>query len=152
YLTNFGTVAYNSPEQGLSATIKDAIERNHMKSCKRSFMLLDREPLDDMIKRMKRHKRPQCLSEDSAQYTRINRTQYYELKELMQSKNKGIVWVSQAKGKEPKGALADDIRFDVDLKLWVDGFKMFPEGRMNGGGDPYPIWHEGTARRWSEIK
>lgn len=151
YLTKFGRVAYNSLEQGMSATMQDAIERNYMAECEGKFILLDREPFPELIARMKRHKSPNFLFVDSVQYLQITKSQYYELKELMQAKRKGIIWISQARGKEPKGALADDIRFDVDLKLWVQGFRMFPEGRLNGGGEHFDIWPERSAKYYGEI-
>jgi len=151
YLTNFGKVAYDSLEQGLSATIQQALIRNHMDTCGNSFMLLDREPFDQLIIRMSKPKSPDFLFIDSVQYTRINKAQYYQLKELMLKKGKGIIWISQAKGKSPKGALADDIRYDVDLKLWVEGFKLFPDGRLNGGGEPFVIWAQRAAKYWKEI-
>lgn len=151
YLTNFGKVAYDSLEQGLSATIQDALRRNHMDTCGGSFILLDREPFDELIIRMSKPKSPDFLFIDSVQYTRITKVQYYQLKELMLKKGKGIVWVSQAKGSLPKGALADDIMFDVDLKLWVEGFKLFPDGRLNGGGEPFVIWAQKAAKYWKEI-
>lgn len=151
YLTNFGKVAYDSLEQGLSSTMQNALVRNHMESCDNSFILLDREPFEDLLIRMSKPKAPDFLFIDSVQYTRINKAQYYQLKELMQKKGKGIVWISQAKGSSPKGALADDIMFDVDLKLWVEGFKMFPDGRLNGGGDPFVIWAQRAAKYWKEI-
>lgn len=151
YLTKFGKVAYNSLEEGISHTMQMAVERNFMNECENSFMLLDREPFDHLIERMKKPKSPQFLFIDSVQYTRITKNQYYQLKELMQTKGKGIIWVSQAKGKEPKGSLADDIRYDVDLKLWVEGFRMIPDGRLNGGGALYTIWAEKAAKYWNEI-
>lgn len=151
YLTNFGKVAYDSLEQGLSATIQQALIRNHMESCGNSFMLLDREPFDELLIRMSKPKSPDFLFIDSVQYTRITKAQYYQLKELMLKKGKGIIWISQAKGKLPKGALADDIMFDVDLKLWVEGFKLFPDGRLNGGGEPFVIWAQKAAKYWKEI-
>jgi hypothetical protein len=151
YLTNFGKVAYDSLEQGLSATIQQALIRNHMDTLDNSFMLLDREPFDELLIRMSKPKSPDFLFIDSVQYTRITKAQYYQLKELMLKKGKGIIWISQAKGKSPKGALADDIMFDVDLKLWVEGFKMFPDGRLNGGGEPYVIWAQRAAKYWKEI-
>lgn len=151
YLTNFGKVAYDSLEQGLSATMREALIRNHLDSCENSFMLLDREPFEELIIRMNKPKSPDFLFIDSVQYTRINKVQYYQLKELMLKKGKGIIWISQAKGKSPKGALADDIMFDVDLKLWVEGFKMFPDGRLNGGGEPLVIWAQKAAKYWKEI-
>jgi hypothetical protein len=151
YLTNFGKVAYDSLEQGLSSTMQNALVRNHMESCGNSFMLLDREPFDELMIRMSKPKSPDFLFVDSVQYTRITKAQYYQLKELMQKKGKGIIWISQAKGSMPKGALADDIMFDVDLKLWVEGFKMFPDGRLNGGGEPFVIWAQRAAKYWKEI-
>ena len=151
YLTNFGKVDYDSLEQGVSATIKDALIRNHMESCNNTFRLLDRMPFDELIKRFSKPKSADFLFVDSVQYLRINKAQYYQLKELMLSKGKGIIWISQAKGKLPKGALADDIMFDVDLKLWTEGFKLFPEGRLNGGGEAFTIWAEKAAKYWKEI-
>lgn len=151
YLTHFGKVAYDSLEQGLSSTMQKALIRNHLGSCENSFILLDREPFDDLLLRMSKPKSPDFLFIDSVQYTRINKAQYYQLKELMQKKGKGIIWISQAKGQSPKGALADDIMFDVDLKLWVEGFKMFPDGRLNGGGEPFVIWPQKAAKYWKEI-
>ena len=151
YLTKFGKVDYDSLEQGVSATIKDAFERNHMGTCENTFRLLDRMPFDELLKRFSKPKSADFLFVDSVQYTRINKAQYYQLKELMLSKGKGIIWISQAKGKSPKGALADDIMFDVDLKLWVEGFKLFAEGRLNGGGEPLTIWPEKAAKYWKEI-
>lgn len=152
YLTNFGKVAYNSLEQGLSSTIQDALTRNHLESTGNSFLLLDKEPFDDLMVRMSKPKSPDFLFIDSVQYTRINKDQYYQLKELMVKKKKGIIWVSQAKGKLPKGALADDIMYDVDLLLRVEGFKVpEPESRFAGGGEPFVIWAQKAAKYWKEI-
>jgi hypothetical protein len=151
YLTNFGKVDYDSLEQGVSATMRDALERNHMNNCKNTFRLLDRMPFEELLNRFSKPKSADFLFIDSVQYTRITKAQYYQLKELMLAKGKGIVWISQAKGKSPKGTLADDIMYDVDLKLWVEGFKMFPEGRLNGGGEPLVIWPERAAKYWNEI-
>lgn len=150
-LTNFGKVDYNSLEQGLSKTMQDALLRNHMESCDNTFRLLDRMPFDELIKRFSKPKSADFLLIDSVQYLRITKAQYYQLKELMIAKKKGIIWISQAKGKLPKGALADDIMFDVDLKLFVEGFKLFPDGRLNGGGEPFIIWAEKAAKYWKEI-
>lgn len=151
YLTNFGKVDYDSLEQGMSATIKEALIRNYMHNCENSFRLLDRLLFEELIKRMNRAKSADFWFIDSAQYLRINKNQYYQLKELALKKNKALIWISQAKGKTPKGALADDILYDVDLKLWVEGFKLFPDGRLNGGGEPYVVWAEKAAKYWNEI-
>jgi len=152
YLCNFGRVAYNSMEEGVSHTFQMALERHYLQGVESKFILLDREPWDDMVERMSRHKSPDFLIVDSVQYTGITKKQYKELKELMKQKGKGLLFLSHAQGKNPKGALADFIRYDVDLKVWVEGFKAFPAGRLNGGGKPFTIWQKGADKYWAEIK
>lgn len=151
YLTKFGKVDYNSLEQGMSATMQNALIRNNMEACENNFRLLDRMPFDKIIERFSKAKSADFLVIDSVQYLRITKAQYYQLKELFLTKNKGLILISQAKGKSPKGALADDILFDVDLKLWVEGFKVFPDGRLNGGGDSFIVSPERAAKYWTEI-
>jgi len=150
-LTKFGKVDYNSLEQGLSSTMQNALKRNDMENCENSFRLLDRMPFDELIARFSKPKSADFLFVDSVQYTRINKAQYYQLKELMLAKGKGIIWISQAKGKSPKGSLADDIWYDVDVKLWVEGFRLFPDGRLNGGGEIFTVWPQRAAKYWKEI-
>lgn len=152
YLTNFGRVAYNSLEEGVSHTMKMNLQRHFMETTTSKFILLDREPIEVLMKRMNRHRSPDFLIIDSLQYMGINRHEYKELKLLMSKKKKGLILISHAQGKEPRGALADFIRYDVDLKLYIEGYRMFPSGRLNGGGSPYTIWHEGASRYYGEIK
>ena len=45
YLTKFGRVAYDSLEEGLSATMQAAFEDEGMLQAKRKFIFLDREPV-----------------------------------------------------------------------------------------------------------
>lgn len=151
YLCKFGRVAYNSMEEGVSHTFQMGMKRHYLESVEKEFILLDREPWDDMIKRMQRRKSPDFLIVDSVQYTGVDRHKYKYLKELMKAKGKGLLFLSHAQGKSPKGALADFIRYDVDLKIFVEGFKAFPAGRLNGGGKPFTIWTEGADKYWSNI-
>lgn len=153
YLTEFGNVAYNSYEEGLSYTFQQALERHNTSNLKNKFILLDREPWPDMVKRMKRHKSPQFLIIDSIQYTGINRAQYKELKELMKQKDKGLIFLSHAEGNQPKGALARFVRYDVDIKIPVEGFKAFPEGRINtdDAPEPFVIWQKGADKYYAKI-
>lgn len=69
----------------------------------------------------------------------------------MKLKNKGLILISQANGKEPKGELADFARYDVDLKIRVEGYKAFPEGRMNGGGNPFVIYPKKASEYWGDV-
>jgi len=150
-LTNFGTVAYNLLEEGISHTTQMNIERNFMETVANSVVLLNREHPMETLDRMVKPKSPSFYFFDSVQYAQITFAQYKKIKETAQAKKKGLIWVSHAKGKEPKGALADAIRYDVDLKIYVEGYRAFPEGRLNEGGEPFTIWHEAAAKYWKEI-
>lgn len=152
YLTNFGKVAYNSLEEGISHTMQMNLQRNFMGTTVGKFLLLDREPIAMLMERMGKHKSPDFYVIDSLQYMRMRESDYKELKLLAYEKRKGLIFTSHAQGKLPKGALADYIRYDVDLKLRIEGYRVFPGGRLNGGGKPFTIWHEGAAKYWGEIK
>lgn len=152
YLCNYGRVAYNSLEEGLSHTFQMGMKRHYMESVSGKFILLDRAPWTDMVNRMMRHKSPDFLIIDSIQYMNVTKEQYKELKEFMKRKNKGLLFLSHSQGREPKGALAQFIRYDVDIKIPVEGFRAFPQGRLNGGGEPFTIWPEGAAKYYAEIE
>lgn len=151
YLCNFGRVAYNSLEEGVSHTMQMAVAEHNLKSCGRKFILLDREPWSVMMERMSKQKAPQFLFVDSVQYAGVGIREYKALKEFMQRSNRGLIFISHARGNEPKGALADFIRYDVDIKIMVKGYRAYPEGRLNGGGDYYDIWPERSAKYYAEI-
>lgn len=151
YLTTFGKVAYNSLEEGFSHTIQMAIKRNYMEDLDNPFQLLDKEPFEEMWERMTKPKSPDFVFVDSVQVTKINKNTAIDFMDEMKYKKKGVIWVSQASGKEPKGSLADDIAYYSDIKIWVEGFKAFPDGRLNGGGEPYVIAPQKAAKYWKEI-
>ena len=62
YLCGFGRVAYDSVEEGLSLTIQSTMERVRMDEVNGQCMLLDREPVADLIKRINVRSQP-CPSQ-----------------------------------------------------------------------------------------
>ena len=151
YLTQFGKVAYNSLEEGVSHTVQMNMQRNYMDGVEGKFLLLDNEPLPELIERMSKHKSPDFLIIDSIQYLRLDKEDYKKLKRLMKERSKALILISQATGKEPKGELADFARYDVDMKIRVEGYKAFAEGRLNGGGQPFVIYPKKAAEYWGDI-
>lgn len=144
-LTQFGRVAYNSLEMGDSLALADALnDENLMKN----IIILNRENMQQLKTRMQARKSPQILIIDSLQYLRhengngINYAQYIEMKSAMAEKM--LVMISHADGREPSGRVAKTIRYDVDVKIFVQGFKAFVTSRY-GGGDPLTIWKQGAA-------
>ena len=151
YLTNFGKVAYNSIEQGISHTLQMAMIRNHMDQVADKFQILDKEDLDMLSSRLRKQRAPDFVVVDSVQYLRSSKDDYFDFKNEFYPK-KGIIYISHQDGKEAKGALARDIWYDVDIHVKVEGFKAFPSKRLNGGGQPYTIHPERAALYHAEIK
>ena len=81
------------------------------------------------------------------QYSFLTRRSYFDLKQ--QLPNKLLIFISHAAGKEPDGDLAKKVRFDADVKIYVEGYKAFVTSRY-GGGEPIIIWEKGAADYWGK--
>lgn len=145
YLTEFDRVAYNSLEEGDCESMKLAFERAGMVEVAKRIILLDREPMGEMIDRLEKHKSPSIVIIDSLQYTQITLAQYIELKAKFPRKL--FVFISHADGKEPDGKVARRIRYDSHVKIYISGYQAYCNSRY-GGGTPYVIWAEGAAKCW----
>jgi hypothetical protein len=134
YLTTFGRrVAYNSLEEGVSLSLRNAIEDCNMQEVARRFVLLDKEPVPELIERLAKQKSPDVIFIDSIQYTGLNYADYKLLKDRF--RHKLFVMVSHAEGSQPAGRVARSIRFDAGVKIWVEGFQAYTTSRY-GGGEP----------------
>ncbi len=156
YLANFGRVAYDSLEQGLSLSLQRAWARVGMIEAGSNVILLNKEDLPEMTARLRKRKSPEIIIIDSLQYL----TKFYmqQLKELKaEFPDKLFVFISQADkaGKDPDGHIAKKIRYDADIKIKVEGFKAFVTTRYEDpergeGGADFVIWEQGAAEYWAE--
>jgi replicative DNA helicase len=143
-------VAFNSLEMSTSKALVDAVRTHKMSEVKKNFIILDRESIEDLKIRLRKKQAPSVVIIDSLQYADMTKKQYKELKEEFQKKVL-FIFISHADGRKPKGALAEFIRYDADIKIRVEGFKAFAISRF-GGGEPYVIWPEAAAKYWIDIK
>jgi len=142
YFTSFDKkVAYDSLEEGVSLSLRNAIADCNMQEVSRRFLLLDKEPLADLIIRLEKPRSPHIVIIDSIQYTGMNYSDYKKLRDRFRSKL--FILISHAEGSQPSGRVARSIRFDAFVKIWIEGYKAFPMSRY-GGGEPYTIWEEGA--------
>ena len=79
YLTRFGRVAYDSLEEGASESIKQAAIRCNLAEVSRKMILLDKEPIAELIERLQKRNSPQFVVIDSIQYTGMNYREYLQL-------------------------------------------------------------------------
>lgn len=141
-LTRFGRVAYNSLEEGDAMTMQSAFLKAGLASVKRKLILLN-EPIETLSERLTKQKSPDFIVIDSFQYADLSFEKYLEFKRT--HKNKLIIILSQAEGKQPTGRTARRVMFDASLKIWIEGYKAFSKGRYIGpNGGVYTIWEEGA--------
>ncbi len=150
YLTNFGVVLYNSYEEGVSMSFQNTVIRNNMKDVGKRFLILDGEELEDLRQRLKKRRSPDIIIIDSVQHSKITKEQYKELKN--EFANKLFIYISHARGKLPKGEVADFIRYDSDLKIRVEGFRAFVDGRLNNAeGKYFDIYPTKSKTYWNDL-
>jgi len=142
YLTKFGRVAYNSLEEGISESLKRAVMDTGLVGVRR-FILLDKEPIAELANRLSRRKSPDMVIIDSIQYSGLNYRDYRQLRDTF--RNKLFIFISHADGREPAGRTARSVRYDANVKIYIEGYRAFAASRY-GGGQTYIIWEEGTKK------
>ncbi|MCX6232652.1 MAG: hypothetical protein NTZ33_14035 [Bacteroidetes bacterium] len=149
YMTNFGKVLYDSFEEGFSLTMQLSCKRAGLDECGSRFLLLDKEPIPDLIIRLHKRKSAEIVVIDSSQYSQMKYKDYILLKDTF--RNKTFIIISQVDGKLPSGSLAKRIRFDSDVKIFIEKYKAFIEAsRFGGDQEPFIIWKEGADKYWNK--
>lgn len=155
YLTRFGRVAYNSLEQGLSLSLQKAWERVNMAEAGTRIILLDKESLKELTARLRKKQSPDIIVIDSVHYwTGFKMSDYTKLRDTFN--NKLFIFIAHEKNGEPKGCIAQALRYDADIKVRVEGYKAFTTTRYEvadkgEGGADFVIWEQGAAEYWANI-
>ncbi len=147
YMARYCRVAYDSLEEGLSLSLRTAIETVGFADVKRNFCLLDKESIPDLMQRLKRQRSPQVVIIDSLQYTGLSYQDYKMLRDTF--RHKLFIFISHGEGREPKGNVAKSVKYDAFVKIYVEGFKAFSQSRF-GGGAEYVIWDSGARTYWGK--
>lgn len=145
YMAKFCKVAYDSLEEGLSKSMQEAVIDVGMDQVSRNFMLLDKEPIADLVIRLRRRKSPDVIFIDSLQYTGMSYADYRLLRD--EFRKKLFIFISHADGREPKGNVGKSIKYDAFVKIPVIGYEAIPQSRF-GGGSPYVVWQWG----WDDFR
>ena len=152
YMTNFARVAYNSYEEGISLSFQNALDLFDMHEVERLFYILDGDSIDDLRLRLNARKtrKPRIVFMDSVQHSKLTVEQYKALKR--DYSDVLFIYISHARGKLPKGEVADFIRYDADLKIRVEGFRAFVDGRINDSkGMYFDIFPERSKIYYNEV-
>ncbi|WP_228235900.1 ATP-binding protein [Allomuricauda sp. M10] len=151
-LTKYHKVDYNALEEEDRGSMGELMAENRMTECRKgSFMLLTGWPIEDHVERLRQKRSARIVIFDSVQYLKMTISDYKAL--LAEFHNKLFIFNSHAEGRQPVGALAKKIRFDADVKLFAEGFKVTGRSRMSRGKlpDDYIVWQEGADKYWNKI-
>lgn len=151
YLTQFvkHKVLINSLEEGKTESFRLTSLRSNLSSVKDKILLGNRVPMSGVEERLKKQRSPEVIITDSIQFTDLNKMKFTKL--IKKFPNKLFIFISNADGKIPRGALAKHVKNAAMIKIRVEGFKAFPESRF-GGGEPFIIHAEKAAIYHAEIK
>lgn len=138
YLATFGHVIYDSVEEGLSTSLRKAIEESGLQSATK-LTFLDMENLEVLTERLKRERSPKVVIIDSLQHAGLSKKQYDDLRTMFPRKL--FIWISHAAGSEPAGKVAAYVRYDSNVKIHISNYYANAMSRY-GGGEPYDIWPE----------
>jgi len=155
YLTRFRRVAYNSLEQGLSLSLQRAWSRVGMEEAGSRIVLLQKESLKDISSRLRRKHAPGVVVIDSLHYwLGFRMCDYMKLREEFPSTL--FIFTAHEKRGEPRGMMAQNIRYDAEIKIRVEGYKAFVTTRyerpeLGEGGEDFIIWEQGAREYWADI-
>lgn len=139
YLCKFGKVLYDSMEEGMKLSFQRAIISTNFKPVDKNFQIIDQEPIDELILRLRKRKSANIVFIDSLQYTELTKSTYKRMINIFP--NKLFIFISHAEGRSPKGTTAQAIRYDADVKIYVDSYMAYCVSRF-GGGKTYSIWND----------
>lgn len=151
-LAKYYRVAYNSLEQGRSLTMQMIMRRHRMTEVRKGSWGLISEDIQVLEQRLQSRGAPDVVIIDSVQYTDLNRSgglqRYKELAERY--KDKLLIFISHADGRNLDGSIAEKIAYDADMKIYLEGYRAISKGRIFGEAPDayYTIWAEGAARYW----
>ena len=145
-LCKYAKVGYNSLEEGTALTLKNSLERFNMHEVSRRMAIIDCEPIERMSERLTKKKSPDIMVIDSFQYSQLNYRTYLDLKQ--KHRNKLLIFISHADGKQPSGRSAKSVMYDATLKIWVEGYVAYSKGRFIGDTGKYMIWDKGAYMYW----
>lgn len=147
YLSQFGSIDYNSFEEGDSQTVVDKLIRHGLDKKNNEFKVLAKVPVVEWHGRLLKRKSACFGVMDSLQHAEINKKLYllfaYQL--CVPKKGKSMLFVSHWL----KNDLVIFIKHDCDIKIEVIGFVASTMSRY-GGNKPFVIWEFGARKYWGK--
>lgn len=146
-LCEYGPTVYLSYEEGVSKEFQRRLQYLHMGETQGRFSVVTDETVEEVAERLSRRKSPRFVIVDSFQVgCELYGWSYERAVELMRRfPQKGFVFILQEDKGQPLGKPAKRLKYIVDMKVRVAGYKAYCQGRSAGEpGNSYVVWEEGV--------
>ena len=149
-LTHYGQVLYLSYEEGLNQSFQERLLRFELDKRQGWFRVVTNDTLDDLTARLKKRHSAKFVIIDSFQQAYWG---YPETESLVKSfPKKSFIFISQEEKGQPTGKPARRLRYLADVKVRVQGFRAYCQGRFNPeAGNSFVVWEEGVLRTSNHL-
>ena len=149
-LTHYGQVLYLSYEEGLNQSFQERLLRFELDKRQGWFRVVTNDTLDDLTARLKKRHSAKFIIVDSFQLTYWG---YPETETLVKMfPKKCFIFISQEEKGQPTGKPARRLRYLADVKVRVQGFRAYCQGRFNpDAGNSFVVWEEGVLRTTNNV-
>ena len=150
-LTHYGQVLYLSYEEGLNQSFQERMLRFDLDKRQGWFRVVPNDTLDDLTARLKKRHSAKFIIVDSFQ---MSHWDYAEVENLVQNvfPKKCFIFISQEEKGQPTGKPARRLRYLADVKVRVQGFRAYCQGRFNpDAGNSFVVWEEGVLRTTNNV-
>lgn len=142
-MCEYGPVLYLSYEEGVGMEFQRRMKLMRMGDVQGRFTVAPDDTLEELTERLSHPKSPMFVIVDSFQVSEWSYEQALEL--IRRFPQKGFVFILQEDKGQPLGKPARRLKYIVDMKVRVAGYKAYCQGRSAGKpGDYYVVWEEGV--------
>ena len=149
-LTHYGQVLYLSYEEGVNQSFQERMLRFDLDKKQVWFRVVTNDTLEDLTERLKKRHSAKFIIVDSFQMAYWS---YPETEALVKMfPKKCFIFISQVEKGQPTGKPARRLLYLADVKVRVQGFRAYCQGRFNpDAGNSFVVWEEGVLRKTNNV-
>ena len=149
-LTHYGQVLYLSYEEGVNQSFQERMLRFDLDKKQGWFRVVTNDTLEDLTERLKKRHSAKFIIVDSFQMAYWS---YPETEALVKMfPKKSFIFISQVEKGQPTGKPARRLLYLADVKVRVQGFRAYCQGRFNpDAGNSFVVWEEGVLRTTNNV-
>lgn len=150
-LTHYGQVLFLSYEEGVSQSFQERMLLHELDRRQGWFRVVTTDTVDELTARLKKRHSAKFIIVDSLQ---DSGWEWRDVKGLLEAfPKKSFIFISQVAKGQPLGKTAVRVRYKAGVKVSVQGYRAYCQGRFNpDAGNSFVVWEEGVLRTTNNLK